>query len=35
MKIGLASDHRGYLLKEQIKEELQKENYEVIDFGTT
>lgn len=34
MKIGLASDHRGYLLKEQIKKELVKDNYEVIDYGT-
>ena len=34
MKIALASDHRGYSLKEQIKEELIKENYEVIDLGT-
>ena len=33
MKIGLASDHRGYPLKEQIKEELEKE-YEVVDYGT-
>ena len=34
MKIGIACDHRGYPLKEEIKEELQKENYEIIDFGT-
>ena len=34
MKIGIASDHRGYKLKEQIKEELKKEDYEVEDFGT-
>lgn len=34
MKIGIVSDHRGYLLKEEIKKELQKENYEVIDYGT-
>ena len=34
MKIGLASDHRGYYLKEQIKEELKKRNYEIEDFGT-
>ncbi len=33
MRIGIASDHRGYSLKEQIKEELKKE-YEVIDYGT-
>ena len=29
MKIGFASDHRGYKLKEQLKEELLKRNYEV------
>ena len=34
MKIGLASDHRGYKLKEYLKEELTKLNYEVVDFGT-
>ena len=34
MKIGIASDHRGYPLKEQIIKELQKENYEVVDYGT-
>ena len=31
MKIGIASDHRGYRLKEFIKENL---NYEIIDYGT-
>ena len=31
MKIGLASDHRGYNLKEQIKN---VSNYEIIDYGT-
>ena len=34
MKIGIASDHRGYQLKEQIKNAL-KESYEIIDCGTT
>lgn len=33
MKIGLASDHRGYKLKEQLKEEL-KNKHEIIDYGT-
>ena len=28
MKIGFASDHRGYKLKEQLKEELLKRNYD-------
>lgn len=32
--IGIASDHAGFELKELIKNYLQKENYEVVDFGT-
>ena len=32
MKIGIASDHRGYNVKEFLKENLS--NYEIIDFGT-
>ena len=34
MKIGIASDHRGYKLKEYLKKELPNLKYEVIDFGT-
>lgn len=34
MRIGLASDHRGYKLKELLKEKLSELNYEIIDFGT-
>ena len=34
MKIGIGSDHGGYLVKEKIKEYL-KDKYEIIDFGTT
>ena len=34
MKIGLASDHRGYKLKEFLKEALSKLNYDTVDFGT-
>ena len=34
MKIGLASDHRGFKLKEQLIKELVNKNYEVIDYGT-
>ena len=34
MKIGFASDHRGYKLKKELIEELKKENYEIIDYGT-
>lgn len=33
MKIGIASDHRGYETKEKIKIIL-KEEYEIIDYGT-
>ncbi len=32
MKIGIASDHRGYNLKEQIKKDLK--DLEIEDFGT-
>ena len=34
MKLSLACDHGGYLLKEQVKEFLLKEGYEVIACGT-
>ena len=34
MKISLASDHGGYLLKEDIKNYLLEKGYEVIDCGT-
>lgn len=33
MKIGIASDHRGYKLKEEIKKKLGNK-YEIIDYGT-
>ncbi len=33
-KIGIASDHAGYEMKEYIKEFLTKQEYEVKDFGT-
>ena len=33
MKIGFASDHRGYKLKQELIEHL-KEEYDVVDFGT-
>ena len=33
MKIGIASDHRGVILKEKIKNYL-NEKYKVIDYGT-
>ena len=34
MKIGIANDHRGYELKTKLKEKLQDQNYEVVDYGT-
>jgi len=34
MKIGLASDHRGYNLKNLLKEALNNLGYETLDCGT-
>lgn len=34
MKVGLASDHRGYKLKTKLVDYLTKKGYEVEDFGT-
>ncbi len=34
MKIALASDHAGYLYKEEIKRHLAGLGHEVVDFGT-
>ena len=33
-KIGMASDHAGYAMKEAIKARLEAAGYEVVDFGT-
>ena len=33
-KIGIASDHAGYELKEEVKKHLNIHNVEIIDFGT-
>ena len=33
MKVGIAADHGGYLLKEEIKGLLKNADYEVKDFG--
>lgn len=35
IKISLGSDHAGFELKEAVKNNLQNQGYEVIDFGTT
>ena len=34
MRIGFASDHRGYQLKNELIEALKSENIEVEDYGT-
>src|SRR5690554_4037024 len=34
MKIVIASDHGGYLLKEHIKKYLEDNKYDIKDFGT-
>ena len=34
MKISIASDHGGFLLKEVLKKHLEEKNIEFIDCGT-
>ncbi len=34
MKIALGADHRGYKVKEKIKNHLESKEYEIEDFGT-
>lgn len=34
MRVGIASDHRGFKLKEKLKTYLTKKGYEVLDLGT-
>ena len=34
MKIGIANDHQGYKLKEELKKLLMEEGHEIKDFGT-
>lgn len=34
MKIGIASDHAGYKMKEVVKDWLQGKGHEVVDYGT-
>ena len=33
MKIGIASDHGGFEIKQVLKDRLEKQNYTIIDFG--
>ena len=33
MKIGIASDHGGYEIKQILKQRLEEQKYEVVDFG--
>ena len=33
MRLGLAADHGGFELKEQLKQELKDLDHEVVDFG--
>ena len=35
MRIAIASDHRGYEIKQELKKYLKNQNYEVLDLGTT
>jgi len=34
MNIHIASDHAGFFLKEAVKNFLQKEGYDILDYGT-
>ena len=34
MKVSIASDHGGFILKEAVKKHLEGKGYEVVDFGT-
>lgn len=33
MKVAIASDHGGFALKEGLRRTLEKEGYEIVDFG--
>ena len=34
MKIAIAADHAGFVLKEQLRRKLESDGHEVVDFGT-
>ncbi len=34
IKIGIAADHAGYSLKQKLIEQLKKQNFNILDFGT-
>jgi ribose 5-phosphate isomerase B len=34
MKIAIGADHAGFSLKEQLRQKLAEEGYDVVDFGT-
>lgn len=34
MKIAIASDHAGFSLKEQLRQELERKGHQVVDYGT-
>ena len=35
MKIAIAADHAGFVLKEQLRQKLVRDGHEVVDFGTS
>jgi len=34
MKIAIAADHAGFVLKEELRHKLMRDGHEVVDFGT-
>src|SRR6266542_3698627 len=34
MKIAIAADHAGFVLKEELRRKLTSDGHEVVDFGT-
>ena len=34
MKIAIAADHAGFVLKEELRHKLLRDGHEVVDFGT-